>query len=87
MIGGVTSEICTYDPHWPIHVQALADIFSDHEKFVLAELQPFFETSSSLENAPSWGIIDAAFLRHLMSNIKRCRPSFLGPRCLQVHAA
>ena len=69
-------------PHCLNCVQALADIFSDHEKFILAELQPFFETSSSLENAPSWGIIDAAFLRHLMATIKRCCPGFLGPCCV-----
>lgn len=52
-------------------VQALADIFSDHETFIVGELQPFFETSSSLSKAPSWGIVDTAFLRHLMASIQR----------------
>ena len=49
----------------------MADVFSDHEKFIHEELHPFFERSSNLENAPAWGIVDAAFLRHVMSNIKR----------------
>lgn len=53
-------------------MQALADIFSDHEAFIVGELQPFFETSSNLAKAPAWGIVDAAFLRHLMADIKRC---------------
>jgi len=52
-------------------LQALADVFSDHEKFIHEELHPFFERSSNLENAPAWGIVDAAFLRHVMANIKR----------------
>lgn len=52
-------------------LQALADVFSDHEKFIHEQLHPFFERSSNLENAPAWGIVDAAFLRHVMANIKR----------------
>lgn len=54
-----------------IGMQALRDIFSDHEQFMMGQLQPFFETSSSLAQAPAWGIVDSAFLRHLMSTIKR----------------
>lgn len=52
-------------------LQALVDIFSNHEKFLVGTLQPFFESSGSLKDAPSFGIVNKQFLSFLMSNIQR----------------